>query len=181
MLYQLLYNTETGRILAARATATPRDDLVLGPDQAVAFTDVDFDDRPLASFQLDRGTGAVVTREEWIPPEADVRLELTVTAVGRSPIDGTPELPADGTSEATITVQKRALDSDRALSGAAHDNLLTIRTTAGTLSERQIPLRRGRAEFKLRSSSETVVAEVRVSADRIAQDVSARIEFAPVQ
>jgi hypothetical protein len=179
MQYQLVYNTGTRRILAAQRTATPREDFLLGPDQAVVFTDVDFGDRPLASFELDPNTGAVAPRDDWNPPEAGVRLDLAVTTLARSPIDGTPELPADGTSEATITVQKRTVESERALTAASHDNLLTIRTSAGTLSERQVALRRGRAEFTLRSSMETVVAEVRVNADGIAQAASIRIEFAP--
>ncbi len=180
MPYQLLYNTQTRRILAARSTATPREDLFLGPDQAVVFTDIDFGDKPLTSFQLDPDTGAVVPRDDWKPPEEDVQIDLTVTTAARSPIDDIPELPADGKSEATITVQKRAVESDRALTAASHDNVLTIRTTAGTLSQRQMALRRGRAEFKLHSSTETVVAEVQVIADGIAQPVSARIEFAPL-
>jgi hypothetical protein len=70
--------------------------------------------------------------------------------------------------------------SDRALTAASHNNLLTIRTTAGTLSERQMALRRGRAEFRLRSSTEAVVAEVRVTAEGLTDPVTARIEFAPV-
>jgi hypothetical protein len=180
MLYQIVYDTDTLRILAARPTATPRDDLLLAPHQAVAFADVDFGDRPLAGFQFDADSRTVVAREDWNPPEVGVRLELTVTTATRSPIDDAPELPANGKSEATIVVQKRALDSDRALNGVSHNNVLTIRTTAGTLSERQLSLRRGRAKFKLRSSTETVVAEVRVSADGIDDPVSVRIEFAPV-
>jgi hypothetical protein len=180
MLYELVYNTETRHILVARPSATPRDDLTLGPGQAVVLADVDFGDRPLASFQLDRDTGALVPREDWNAPEVGVRLDMTVTTAARSPIDDIPELPADGVAEATIVVQKRTSDSDRALTAASHNNLLTIRTTAGTLSERQVALRRGRAEFKLRSSVETVVAEVRVSADGITEPAIARIEFAPV-
>lgn len=180
MHYQLVYDTESRRIVAARPTATPRSDIVVGESQAVAFADVDFGDRPLAGYEIDPELGTLVPREDWNPPEADVRLELTVTTASRSPIDDLPELPADGKAKATVTVQKRALDADRALTGASHHNLLTIRTTAGTLSDRQISLRRGRAAFKLRSSTETVVAEVRVSAEGVAEPAVARIEFAPV-
>jgi hypothetical protein len=180
MLQQLVYHTETRRILAALPTATPRDDLTLGPDQAVAFLDVELGDRPLASLLLDPDSGAVVEREDWNAPETNVRLDLTVTTATRSPIDDSPELPADGTTEATIVVQKRTVDSDRALTAASHNNLLTIRTTAGTLSDRQMPLRRGLATFTLRSSTETVVAELRVAAEGIAEPALARIEFAPL-
>lgn len=180
MLYQLVYNTGTGRIVASRPTATPREDFVLGPDEAVIFTDVDLGDRPLAGFQLDQDAGTVVPRGDWSPPEPGVRLELTVATAARSPIDDAPELPADGVSEATVTVQKQVTESGRALTGAQHRNLLTIRTTAGTLSVRQVALSRGQASFKLRSSTETVIAEVRVSAEGIEQTASARIEFAPL-
>ena len=179
MLCQILYDTTTGRILAARPTATPREDLVLDPDQAVLFADVDFGDSPLASFRMDLATGSVSLRDDWNPPEVGVRLDLTVSGTTPSLIDGIPELPADGTSEAIVTVQKRSVDPDRPLTAASHDNLLTIRTTAGALSERQLALRRGQATFKLRSSTETVLAEVRVSAARIEGVATVRIEFAP--
>ncbi|WP_328524059.1 hypothetical protein [Kribbella sp. NBC_00359] len=180
MLYQLVYDTQTRRIVAARPTATPRVGLVLGPSQALAFADVDFGDRPMASYVFDPELRALVPREDWNPPEAGVRLELTVTTPARSPIDDVPELSADGTSEATVAVQKRTLDSDRALTAASHRNLLTIRTTAGTLSDRQLSLVRGRAAFTLRSSTETVLAEIRVSAESISEPAIALIEFAPV-
>jgi hypothetical protein len=123
--------------------------------------------------------GTVTPRADWTAPETDVRLELTVDSPALSPIDGTAELPADGKAQATITVRKRSLESDRDLTGAQHDNLLTIRTTAGTLSRRQVSLRRGKAKFTLRSSVETVVAEVRVSAETIPQAATIRVEFAP--
>jgi hypothetical protein len=48
---------ETRQILAARRTAAPRDDVVLTPEQAVLLTDVDFGERPLASFLVDPDAG----------------------------------------------------------------------------------------------------------------------------
>jgi hypothetical protein len=179
MPYEIVYHKETRQILAARRTAAPREDVVLTPEQAVLFTDVDLGERPLASFLVDPDAGTVAPRADWTAPETGVRLELSVDTPAVSPIDGTAELPADGKAQATITVRKRSLESDRDLTGAQHDNLLTIRTTAGTLSRRQVSLRRGKAKFTLRSSVETVVAEVRVSAETIPQAATIRVEFAP--
>jgi hypothetical protein len=179
--YEIIYDRATGDIRAARLSAGPGKGLVLAEDQARLFADVDLRRRPVGAYRVNPGTNRVVVKDRWVRPEAGVGLELSTDPDAVSPVDpGAVEVPADGTSLVTFTVQKRSLTSGRALTGAQHDNLLTIRTTAGTLSARQVPLDNGRASFTLRSSTETVVAEVRVSADRVPGLVSARVEFAPL-
>lgn len=182
MPYEIVYEVESGRILAARSTAAPRADLVLGEGQGKLFLQFDFAGRPLSAFRVDPEAKTLALRDDWIDPEQDVILELSVDAPAVSPIDGIPEIPADGKTEVKITIQKVSTKSGQRLTGARHNNRLNIRTTAGTLSTRQVNLNKGQASFTLRSSTQTVVAEVRVwAAEReIPQSATVRIEFAPV-
>jgi hypothetical protein len=180
MPYEIVYEVESGRILAARPTAAPREDMVLAEGQHKLFLSFDFAGRPLSAFRVDAGARTLALREDWVEAEPDVFLKLSVDAPVVSPIDGIPEIPADGKAEVTITVQKMSTKSDQQLTGTRHNNRLNIRTTAGTLSARQVNLNKGQASLTLRSSAETVVAEVRVWAEEIAQPAPIRIEFAPV-
>jgi hypothetical protein len=177
--YEIVYDQATGEILAARPSAAPAEHLVLGQGQARLFADIELAGRPIAAFRVQPATNQIAFREGWTQPEAGAMLEVQSDVQTVSPIDGALEIPADGTSAATFTVQKRSLASGRALTGSQHDNLVTIRTTAGTLSARQLRLQSGKATFTLRSSLETVVAEVRVTAERIPGQSTLRIEFAP--
>jgi hypothetical protein len=180
MPYEIVYDEESKQVLLARPTAAPREDLVLAEGQGKLFLDFDFAGRPLSAFSADPAAGTLVLREDFVEPEQDVALELSTDAPAVSPIDHIPEVPADGESAVTISVQKVSTTSGRPLTGARHSNRLNIRTTAGTLSARQVNLDRGQAAFTLRSSIETVVAEVRVWAEEIPQPATIRIEFAPV-
>lgn len=180
MPYEIVYDEESGRVLLARPIAAPREDLVAGEGQAKLFLEFDFAGRPLSAFCVDPDARTLVLREDWVEPEQDVELKLSTDASTTSPIDGIPEVPADGESVVTITVQKMSLTSGRPLTGARHNNRLNIRTTAGTLSARQVNLDKGQASFTLRSSTETVVTEVRVWAEEIPQPATIRVEFAPV-
>lgn len=180
MPYEVVYDKDSGKIMMARSSAAPRDDLILHEEQAKLFLAFDLGGRPMSAFRVDADAGTLVLRDDWVEPEAGVRLALSVDATATSPIEEIPEVPADGQSEATITVQKISTKSGQALTGHKHDNRLFIRTTAGTLSHRQIHLEQGQARFTLRSSTETVVAEVRVWAQEIPGDVTTRVEFAPL-
>jgi hypothetical protein len=179
--YEIIYDRATGEIRAARLSAGPGESLVLGEDQERLFTNVDLQRRPVGAYRVHPDTHRIVVKDSWVRPEVGVGLEISTDVDTVSPIDpDAKEIPADGTSVVTVTVQKRSLSSGRALTGAQHDNLLTIRTTAGTLSARQVPLNNGTASFTLRSSTETVVAEVRISAERVPVQATARIEFTPL-
>lgn len=180
MPYEIVFDEASGRPLWARSIAAPREDVVIGEGQARLFLEFDFAGRPLSAFRVDPDAGTLVVREDFVEPEEEVFLELSTDAPATSPIDGIPEVPADGKSKVTITVQKVSAASGRPLTGARHNNRLHIRTTAGTLSARQVNLEKGQASFTLRSSTETVVAEVRVWAEELPQPAMLRCEFAPV-
>jgi hypothetical protein len=182
MPYEIVYDAESGRILAARPTAAPREDLVLGEGQSKLFLQFDFAGRPLSAFRVDLEAKTLALRDDWVEPEQDVVLELGTDAAAVSPIDGIPEIPADGKTAVKIMVQKVSTKSGQRLTGARHNNQLNIRATAGALSARQVNLNKGQASFSLHSSTETVVAEVRVWAaeGEIPQPAILRIEFAPV-
>jgi hypothetical protein len=100
------------------------------------------------------------------------------------PVDGIPEISADGESFTTITVQK--IDERGELQQGEKDNdLLYLRTDYGTLFNAEgkqeitsIKLRKGKAAFRLVSEKARRVATVRVfNADANLQDGSIRIEF----
>ncbi len=181
MAYEIIYERESGHILATRRSAMPREDMRPSEGQDKLFMVFDFGNRPMSAFRVDADSGELVLRDDWVEPEADVGLTLTVDAPATSPIDDLPEILADGESVAMITVQKISLVTKRPLTGVRHHNRLNIRTTAGTLSARQVYLDKGKATFTLRSSAETVVAELRVWAPDISGVLTTQIEFAPVE
>jgi hypothetical protein len=180
MAHEIIYDRATGQVLLARRIAAPRDDLQPGEGQGKLFIDFDPGDRLIAAFRIDPDKRRLEPRDDFSSPESDVRLALSCDAAAMSPVEDIPALPADGQTQTTVTVEKRALADDRPLVGAAHKNKVKIRTTAGTLSDNIVTLRKGKATFTLRSSTETVVAEVKVWADDIALQASLRIEFTPV-
>jgi hypothetical protein len=177
---EVLFEVDTGTILLTRSIAAPRDDLVPAEGQGKLFVDFDPGDRPVSAFRVNPEQRTIELRADFVEPEMDAELALSSDATATSPIDAIPEIPADGNSLTTITVQKKSVASGRPVTGAGHRNRLSIRTTAGTLSARQLNLERGQASFRLRSSTETVVAEVRVWAEGIPRPATIRIEFAPV-
>ena len=179
MSYEILYHKKTGAILAARRGAALHGDLLAGEGQAKLLTRADLEGRPVHAYRVDPETKELTLRDDWVDPEKDVSLELQHDAAHTSPIDGLPMIPADGSSMVTFTVRKMSA-SGRALTASRHDNQLHIRTTAGTLSAHQVNLRSGEASFTLRSSTETVVAEISVWADGIPQRARLAVEFSPV-
>ena len=100
------------------------------------------------------------------------------------PVDGIPEIRADGTSFTTITVQK--VDEGGKPKQANSDNdIVYLRTDYGTLFSgdgkeeiTSIKLRRGQATFRLVSERARRVATVQVfNADANLQDRTIRVEF----
>ena len=179
MGFEIIYKKETGQILLSRRIAAPRDDLTPGEGKDKLFMAFDFGERPVTAFRVDPERGRLELREDFVEPETGVKLMLTSDAKDTSPIDGIPQIPADGRSTTTITVQKKSMVTGRPLTGASHNNLLNIRATGGTLSTHQVNLEKGQATLTLRSSTETVMAEVRVWAREIPQPATINIEFAP--
>src|SRR5262245_30300055 len=111
-------------------------------------------------------------------------LQVSCDAPDVHPVDGVPEIAADGESFATITVQK--VDHQGEPQHANKDNdLLYLRTNYGTLFSddgheeiNSIKLKRGHAVFRLVSETARRVATVEVfNADPNLTDRSIRIEF----
>jgi hypothetical protein len=111
-------------------------------------------------------------------------LRLSCDAPDVHPVDGIPEIHADGASFTTITVQK-VDESGKPQQGNSDNDLLYLRTDYGTLFSTDgkgeitsIKLRRGQAAFRLVSERARRVATVQVfNADANMQDRTIRVEF----
>lgn len=106
------------------------------------------------------------------------RLEITTDAVDTAdPINGMPDIQADGISTCTITIKKVANDNSY-LTGAEDDDIIEIRTTKGELSALRVNLVNGSADVILTSIATTSVAEIFASASGL-KSAYIQIQFAP--
>jgi hypothetical protein len=111
-------------------------------------------------------------------------LRLSCDAPDVHPVDGIPEIRADGASSTTITVQK-VDEQGKPRQGNSDNDQLYLRTDYGTLFDAggkqeisSIKLRRGQATFQLVSEKARRVATVQVfNADANLLDGNIRIEF----
>jgi hypothetical protein len=149
----------TDRTQAVLFMTTPRDHLVL-------------EKRPDGSLQL-----------SVVAPQVS-SLALSSDAPDVHPVDGMPEIPADGSSFSKITVQK--VDEHwQPQTDRTDADLLYLRTDYGTLRSADgveeissIKLKKGQAAFRLVSEKARRVATVQVfNADPNLRDGSIRIEF----
>lgn len=146
------------------------------PDQALAFMAAPFE--RLAIGESGKGKVQVTVEAPQV-----FRLQIQCDAPDVHPVDGIPEIKADGTSFTTITVQK--VDERGEAQKARTDNdELHLRTTAGTLQSAEgkditsVKLKQGQAAFRLQSEKARRVATVSVfNADANVQDGAIRIEF----
>ena len=100
------------------------------------------------------------------------------------PVDGIPEIKADGSSYTTVTVQKVGDRGEPQKSKTDNDELY-LRTTAGTLRSADgkeeitsVKLKHGQASFRLLSEKAKRVATVTVfNIDPNLHDATIRIEF----
>jgi hypothetical protein len=109
--------------------------------------------------------------------EGSARLELTTDAPDISPYNGIPEIPADGHSTATIFIRKKS-PSGEPLTGDEDNDLIVLHTTRGTLSHRQVRLHHGQAQVTLRSSTDTIIADVTAQGENLRRYML-HLEFAP--
>src|SRR5262245_55814101 len=101
---------------------------------------------------LVRATGRLAVQEP-------ARLRLTSDAPDQHIVDGIGEIPANGTSSCTITVEAVGAD-DAPLTGQSQQAEIFLRTTGGVLMDaavesriRSVTLRAGRAAFRLVSET----------------------------
>lgn len=103
-------------------------------------------------------------QEEFYRPP---KLVLTTDAEdSNKPVDGIPDIPADGESKATIKIEQRfpsgtgsAADEDSTLDEDA-DTPVRLQTTRGRLSTLSLDLDGGEATFELHAPMETVTAKI---------------------
>ena len=111
-----------------------------------------------------------VKSEEYI-------LELTTDAIDTDG-DGYKDIPADGTSTCNIYCQKKTLSGEF----ASGTDEIWITTSRGTLNKIHGNLVNGFIEFKLKSSLETVIAEVVISErNAYVTDGKIQIMFRPLE
>lgn len=111
-------------------------------------------------------------------------LYITTDAKDMHPVDGIPEITADGKSYATITIQKID-DRYKPQLGAKGNDQIYLRTNHGILRNAEgtndissIPLHDGKAVFKLVSEKMKRVATVQMlNKNNKLPDTSFRIEF----
>jgi hypothetical protein len=120
-------------------------------------------------FKLD-GNGTPIGAERK-PPQPRIRLSTNAKDTDG---DSLPELTADGTSKAKITVEVR----DEREKLVKRDFTVQLKTTAGSLSSRRIQAKDGKAQVELTSSLETVTATVTASGEGL-KAAEMTFEFMP--
>jgi hypothetical protein len=110
-------------------------------------------------------------------------LNVSVEAPGRNPVDGVPEVPADGKAFCTISLSKMSV-TGQALDRAKDADEIYLRATGGQLvnargrPQHKLQLNKGKASFRL--VSETTPRFVTVSIlSRTLPKVDVRIDFIP--
>lgn len=110
-------------------------------------------------------------------------LELASDAPDAHPVDGVPEIPADGSSYTTITIQKID-ETGKARKGRDDNDVLFLRTDNGRLLSEDdeeissVKLKKGKGVFRLVSDTAKRLATVQVfSANASLMDSAIRVEF----
>lgn len=169
---------EVVRGLVERASEDKYDALqVRAPDEALALIAA-----PLAHVVIGEGAKGKLQATVETPRISSLRLSCDARDV--HPVDGIPEIPADGAAFTTITVQKVDERGEPQRSRSDNDEL-HLRTTAGTLmgadgkeGVTSLKLKQGQAVFRLLSEKARRVATVTAfSGDSGLQDGSIRVEF----
>lgn len=130
-----------------------------------------------------RLTGSPESPQVVVTEAREFYLQVSSDAPDVHPVDGIPEIHADGRSSTLISVQK--IDAARApVSGKEHADELFLRTDYGTLQDEsgndisRVRLESGKVAFRLKSEAAKRVATVRVfNADRELHDAVLQIEF----
>jgi len=120
---------------------------------------------------------AVMTRDEFL---SQTHIELTTDATDDSdPIDGIPDIPADGSSSCTVFIKKMSGHGNY-LTGSEHNDQIDLRASRGRLNDLRVNLVNGEAQVTLTSVAETCVSKVHAHSDTIDyEDSEIEIQFAP--
>jgi hypothetical protein len=110
-------------------------------------------------------------------PEPELQGTLQIlTDAGDADGDGLPDLPADGQSQATLTVRPLKPDGRAAKEPVE----VQFRTSAGTLNRRKVTTENGQARVRITSNRDTVRVTVRATAEGYQPGVL-RMEFLPLE
>jgi len=106
------------------------------------------------------------------------QLEITTDATDSlDPIDGIPDIAADGSSTCTLTIKKKNGQTGDYMTEAGDNDTVDISATRGKLSALRVDLVNGEAAVTLTSVIESVVTDVTVTSSGLADD-SIQIQFA---
>jgi hypothetical protein len=154
-------STQAGEIVREQSP-DPVIGFSLSPGTYTVRTDGKIEGITTESF---RQEPALFERSQQGPPAF---LSLTSDAPDRHIVDGIGEIPANGTSYCTITVEKMDLNGTP-LTGIEHQDELFLRATGGIIMDekgeqriRSLKLRSGRAAFRLVSEPSPKVVTVSV-------------------
>jgi len=120
------------------------------------------------------GKSAMTKRDFIAKPELLVTTDAKDTY---SPIEGIPDIVADGESYCNINIIKRDL-SGKFKTDVADNDEVTIECTRGRLSDLSINLEKGKGSVTLTSVQETCVSTIRITAEGMSP-VEMQIQFAP--
>ncbi len=105
------------------------------------------------------------------------RLELTADAPNISHHNDTHAIAADGRSTTTLFISKKSADG-KPMTEESDNDLVLLHTTRGTLSDRRVQLKRGQAQVSLRSSTDSIIADVTASGENLKRYML-HVEFVP--
>ena len=131
--------------------------------------------------ELSRVRGETLELEEP-GDEPTATLQLTTDAPDQHVVDGVGEVPADGASYCTITVEKHDA-AGQPLTRRRDSDEVFVRATGGTLEDergrrvRAIRLRAGRAQFRLVSEAQPRLVVVEVLGHPPLVGAELRVEF----
>ena len=160
------------------------------PKEISAYNAIQVKDRENALEYMEAFPDKLVLKGPRTKPSLTIRdpetfsLHITTDAKDVHPVDGIPEIPADGKSAATITILKID-DRNKPQKGAKGKDQIYLRTDHGLLRDTKntkdissITLKNGKAAFKLVSEKAKRVATIQMlNTNPKLPDTSYQIEF----
>jgi hypothetical protein len=144
-----LFLSNGTRIIVKSMSSDPVQSFAVKP--GTYFIETDGEIESIASIAIKRPPSLFERQQQGLP----ALFHLTSDAPDQHIVDGIGEVPADGTSFCTITIQKHAYDGTP-LTDDNHQDELFLRTTGGLIMDadgnqhiRSLHLQSGQASFRL--------------------------------
>lgn len=166
-------------VIAVYNTEVTEENIGLPPDQFVYHTDLT--DEQIASYNEAFAGGRLhIVDGELVEDAAPTRyvIQLSTDATDTAaPYNGIPDIPADGVSTCTITVE--VMEDGATSPASGFDEDIYLSTTAGKLSPLSVTLVDGVGTSTLTSNTDTVTATIKAwSPTRGDLSDSIQIQFA---